>query len=130
MVIHCSQVSLLVVNRLHTDIFGEPDETLEDTCRFPKLLCAAPATFAKTTLHVLAMNQVLVDPNKQLCCLNKLLDQMAVLLVLSICDRPFLEFAYFDSLLAGGHLVELRLCVNHIIRKLHMILNDSCHTLE
>ena len=62
------------------------------------------------------MNQVLVNPNKQLCCLNKLLDQMAVLLVLSIRDRPFLEFAYFDSLLARSHLVELRLCVNHIVR--------------
>ena len=64
-----SKVTFLVVNRLQADIFGEPDQAFHDSCRLSQLFSAAPATFAKTSFHILTMDQILIDLDKQFASL-------------------------------------------------------------
>ena len=67
--VKASKVSFLVVNGLQADIFGEPDQAFHDSGRLSQLFSTAPAALAKTSFHILTMDQILIDLDKQFASL-------------------------------------------------------------
>ena len=117
------KVAFLVVDWLQANILSEPDEAFHDSCGLTQLLSALPTALAKPSFHILAMDQVLVDLNEQFTSLQQLLYQVAMLFVLCISDRAFLELRDSDSLLVV-HVAQVGLPGDELIRVLHVSHDD------
>ena len=97
-------MAALVVDRLQPHVLTEPNESFHDACRLSELFAATPATLAEAPLHVLSLDEVLIDTNEKLSCLDQFRDDIAVLFVFNVCQRTFLDLRDFYALVSCGDL--------------------------